>query len=478
MVNLEYGVVPTSSHATYNYDLIVIGSGPAGQKAAIQAGKLGKHVALIERHPYIGGTSVYTGTIPSKTLREATLYLTGWNQRGIYSNNYPAHPQFTIDDLMARVKLTLSHESEIMRQQVERNNVNILHGIARFQTPHSIELETLDGARKILSAEFFIIAAGSRPKRPTNIEFDGKTVLDSDGILQIDHIPKSLVIVGAGVIGIEYASIFGALGTKVTIIDGRDTLLSFMDTELVIALSHCMQQHGIEIHLNENIDRLERQSDDIKICFKSGQCMNTAMMLFAAGRMGSTYDLQPQQVGIETNDRRLIIVNDNYQTNYSHIYACGDVIGFPGLASTAMEQGRIAANHAFKQPTNTMPGSFPFGIYSIPEMAMVGYTEQTLKQQKIAYIVGVARLEETARGQIMGLSEGVLKLLFSRDEQQVLGVHILGEGATELIHIGQTVMNLGGSLNYFIETIFNYPTLAEAYKMAALDALNQINNGN
>ncbi|NOX09083.1 MAG: Si-specific NAD(P)(+) transhydrogenase [Gammaproteobacteria bacterium] len=459
-----------------DYDLIVIGSGPAGQKAAIQAAKLGKKVALIERRKYIGGVSVHTGTIPSKTMREAAIYLTGWNQRGLYGSDYCLNPHLTMADLMERVNITLGHQSELMRQQVERNNIEIIQGIARFQTPHSIELETEDGQFSELSADYFVIAAGSRPKRPDNIEFNNKTILDSDGILQIENIPKSLVVVGGGVIGIEYASIFSALDTQVTIIDGRDSLLGFMDEKLVDALTGYMQQHGIKIHLGEKIRDLRQQDDNIRICLESGLCLDTEMILFAAGRMGSTYDLRPRHVGIETDDRRLIIVNEHYQTNFPHIYACGDVIGFPGLASTAMEQGRIAANHAFGRETNALPGRFPFGIYSIPEMSMVGQTEQALKKQGIPYITGTALLKETARGQIMGLREGMLRLLFRADNHHLLGVHILGEGATELIHIGQAVINLQGTIHYFIENVFNYPTLAEAYKIAALDAMNQINS--
>lgn len=458
-----------------SFDLIVIGSGPAGQRAAIQAAKLGKSVAIIDRQSMLGGVSVHTGTIPSKTLREAALYLSGWDQRGLYGKNYRLKSDLTIDDLKQRLHITLQHETEVIHHQLTRNGVQIIEGTAVFQDANTVVVSDCNNQQETYEGKHFLIAVGSRPYRPESIPFDDDRVIDSDGILQIGHMPSSMIVVGAGVIGIEYASIFSTLDVKVTVLDGRDSMLGFLDKEVVDELTHSLRDRGVAVRLGENVANVERTNNHVVLTTDTGKTIKSDLVLFAAGRIGSTWALKPEDAGIETDSRRLISVNEHFQTSVDHIYAAGDVIGFPSLASTSMEQGRIAASHAFAGKDMQMPVNFPFGIYAVPEISMVGATEQELKDKGIGYEIGVARLRETARGQIMGLTEGMLKLIFSLDDQRILGVHIIGEGATELIHIGQAVLELGGKLDYFLTNVFNYPTLAEAYKMAALDAWNRIN---
>ena len=459
----------------HRYDFLVIGSGPAGQRAAIQAAKLGKSVAIIERKTAIGGVSVHTGTIPSKTLRQAVLYLTGWDQRGLYGQGYRLKKNLTIDDLMQRVQITLQHEIQVMQHQLARNGVTVIEGNAAFMDAKRLCIETATGDIQELYGEKILIATGTRPIRPDNIDFDNDAIIDSDGILNMNRLPRSMTIIGAGVIGAEYASIFNTLDIKVTLVDGRLTLLDFLDRELVDEFLHQLRDNGTMIRLNEKVAGVEHTGNGQVITYlESGKRMRSDIVMFAAGRIGCTYNLKVENAGLATDDRRRIKVNSNYQTQVPHIYAAGDVIGFPSLASTSMEQGRLAACHAFNHAANCQPAHFPFGVYAVPEMSMVGRTEQELTADKIPYEAGIARLRETARGQIMGLNEGILKILFSLEDRRVLGVHILGEGATELIHIGQAALVLGGTLDYFIENVFNYPTLAEAYKVAALDAWNRI----
>jgi NAD(P) transhydrogenase len=456
------------------YDFIVIGSGPAGQRAAIQAAKLGKRTAIIDRQFMLGGVSVHTGTIPSKTLREAAMYLSGWDQRGLYGKNYRLKTDLTIDDLKQRLHITLQHETEVIHNQLSRNNVHIIEGTAEFLDAHTVIVTDKNNLEESYKAEHFLIAVGSRPHRPDEIPFDDELVMDSDSILNLKHIPSSMIVVGAGVIGIEYASIFSTLDVKVTVLDGRDTMLGFLDNEIVDELTHSLRDRGVSLRLGENVASVVRENNHVTLKTDTGKTIKSDLVLFAAGRIGSTWALKPEQAGIEVDSRRLISVNEHFQTNIEHIYAAGDVIGFPSLASTSMEQGRIAASHAFASKDMAMPRNFPFGIYAVPEISMVGATEQELKDKGIAYEIGVARLRETARGQIMGLTEGMLKIIFALDDRRILGVHILGEGATELIHIGQAVLELDGKLDYFLTNVFNYPTLAEAYKVAALDAWNRI----
>ena len=456
------------------FDFVVIGSGPAGQKAAIQAAKLGKQVALIERAPKVGGVSVHTGTIPSKTLREAALYLTGWDQRGIYGRSYRLKKNLTVDDLMRRLNITLGHETEVIECQLLRNGVTLVHGVATFIDEHKIKVESAEGNSEEIYGENFLIAVGSRPVKQDNIS-EAPNIIDSDGILTLEILPKSMIVVGAGVIGVEYASIFSTMDIKVTIVDGRSSLLGFLDQEIVDEFIHCLRDSNITLRLNEKVADVEQGADGkVTTVLESGKRLKADLVLFAAGRIGCTYSLAPQNAGVEVDDRRKVLVNEHFQTSQPHIYAAGDVIGFPALASTSMEQGRRAARHAFGLPTSSQISNFPFGIYAVPEISMVGMTEQELTAKRIPYEVGVCRMRETARGQIMGVEEGVLKMIFSTQDRKVLGVHIIGEGATELIHIGQAAIVLNGTIDFFIDNVFNYPTLAEAYKVAALDAWNRM----
>lgn len=459
------------------YDFLVIGSGPAGQKAAIQAAKFGKRSAVIERRAVIGGVSVHTGTMPSKTLREAVLYLTGWNQRGLYGNAYRLKSKVTLNDLMQRLYITLKHEIEIMQDQMARNNVEVIQGIASFKDDHCLQVESAAGEISEVEADRILIATGTKPQRPEGIPFDDAAIIDSDGIVNLKTLPKTMIIVGAGVIGVEYASIFSVLDIELTLVDGRNTLLDFLDREIVDEFVHCMRQRGIRLRLGENVIGVEKDTNGRVITtLESGKRLRAELVMFAAGRVGTTAELQLEKTGLASDKKQRIPVNEKYQTVVPQIYAAGDVIGFPSLASTSMEQGRLAACHAFDQPSSSRPEHFPFGIYSVPEMSVVGATEQELTAKKIPYDTGAAHLWETARGQIMGLEEGMLKMIISTEDQRLLGVHILGEEATELIHIGQAVIVLGGSLQYFMETVFNYPTLAEVYKIAALDVWNRISD--
>jgi NAD(P) transhydrogenase len=458
-----------------HYDFIVIGSGPAGQKGAIQAAKLGKKVAIIERRAVVGGVSVHTGTIPSKTLREAVLYLTGWDQRGLYGYGYRLKSKVTIEDLMQRMQITLQHEIEVIQNQLIRNGVTVVEGLASFKDPHCIRVTLPNGKPMVFEAEKILISTGTQPLRQREIPYDDERIIDSDGLLRLEQIPNSMIVVGGGVIGVEYASIFSVLDVEVTLVDGRTTLLEFLDREIVDEFIHEMRNRAMILRLGERLARVERSTKgQVVAILESGKRLRADLVLFAAGRVGNTRSLKLKNCGLAADDRHRIKVNKNFQTDLPHIYAAGDVIGFPSLASTSMEQGRLAACHAFNHPATSQPANFPFGIYGIPEMSMVGMTEQDLTEKKIPYEVGVARLWETARGQIMGLEGGLLKILFGLKERRILGVHIIGEGAAELIHIGQASLVLGGTLDYYLENVFNYPTLAEAYKIAALDAWNRL----
>ncbi len=457
------------------YDFLVIGSGPAGQRAAIQAAKVDKRVAIIERRDIVGGVTVHTGTIPSKTLREAALYLTGWSQRGLYGRDYRLQQSVTIGDLLNRLHITLNHEIEVIRDQLSRNNVDVINGTGSFVDQHTVSVTDAQNNVTEYKADKILIATGTRPVLPDNIPFNNTTIIDSDALLELKDTPRSMTIVGGGVIGVEYASIFATMDIKVNLVDGRTNLLSFLDLEIVDELVHHMREQGIVMRLGENVESvIEEDNGQVVTTLDSGKRICSDVILFAAGRMGCTYGLNLEGAGLKPEKRRLLKVNEYMQTNVPHIYAAGDVIGFPSLASTSMEQGRLAACHAFGLSNSKPNHNFPFGIYAVPEISVVGMTEQELTTNKIPYEVGLARLRETARGQIMGVDTGILKLLIALDDHRILGVHIIGEGATELIHIGQAVLILGGTIQYFLENAFNYPTLAEAYKIAALDAWNRI----
>ncbi|MDH3658913.1 MAG: Si-specific NAD(P)(+) transhydrogenase [Alphaproteobacteria bacterium] len=459
-----------------SYDLIVIGSGPAGRRASIQAAKLGKSVMVVDRRNQVGGVSVHTGTIPSKTLRETVLNLSGFRERGFYGRSYRVKKEITADDLRQRLSLTLDHEVETLEHQFVRNQVTTLTGHARFVDPHTIEVRTPDDDSVRLSASRFLIAVGTKPFRPDNIPFDGQTVFDSDEILSIATLPKTLAVIGAGVIGLEYATIFSALDIQVTLIEPRKTMLDFIDREIIEELTHELRQRGMILRFGCKTTSIERESGGgCRIQLEDGRLVRADAVLFAAGRMGATDDLNLDAAGLAADQRgRIAVGSHGFRTAVPHIYAAGDVIGFPSLASTSMEQGRIAACRAFDHPSHDAPAFFPYGIYAVPEVSTIGKTEEEVRFRDTPFECGIARFRETSRGQIMGLSSGFMKMIFGLEDRRLLGVHIVGEGATELIHIGQAVLNLGGTVDYFVENTFNYPTLAEAYKIAALDAWNRM----
>ncbi len=458
-----------------HYDLIVIGSGPAGRRGAIQAAKLNKRVLVVERGRRVGGVSVHTGTIPSKTLRETVLNLTGWRERGFYGRAYRAKQKIGAEDLRRRLDITLDHEVDVLEHQFARNGVETIEGVARFTGTHSLSVLSSAGVADY-TAERFLIAVGTRPYRPSHIGFDGENIVDSDEILELERIPRQLVVVGASVIGVEYASIFSALDVKVTIIEPNAGLMPFLDRELADEFVHDLRERGVIIRFGAKVVSAQVVGpQDCHLRLTDDRELHADMVLFSAGREGATDDLDLAAAGLEPDERgRLVVDKASFQTAQPHIYAAGDIIGFPSLASTSMEQGRIAACHAFNAPAHAAPEFFPYGIYSVPEISMIGISEEQARERGIAYECGVARFRETSRGHIMGISSGFMKMLFSLETRRLLGVHIVGEGATELIHIGQAVLNLEGTLDYFVENTFNYPTLAEAYKVAALDAWNRM----
>jgi len=464
--------------AEYEYDMLVIGSGPAGHRAAIQAAKLDKKVAIIERKAVIGGVCINTGTIPSKTLREAVLYLSGYSERTLYGASYAVKQHITMEDLLYRTDHVIRNELDVTRHQLMRNNVDLLNADAAFVDPHTVRLTFLDdNAHRDVSANYIVIATGTMPTRDAHIPFDGQHIFTSDDILNLDKIPKTLVVVGAGVIGLEYASIFAALGVRVTLVDKYQRLLPFVDAEIIEALVYHLRENRVTLHLGEEVSGIElienEHGERVKIHLKSGKQILAEKALYSIGRTGASASLNlPPE--IETDSRGRVKVNEHFQTAVPNIYGVGDVIGFPSLASTSMEQGRLATCHAFGVETKSVPALFPYGTYTIPEISMVGKTEDELTQQGIPYEIGKAQYKEIARGQIIGDHNGVLKLIFHLETHQLLGTHIIGAGASELVHIGQAVLAFGGTVDYFVDTVFNYPTLAECYKTAAFDGLNRL----
>jgi len=460
---------------THDYDLIVIGSGPGGQKAGIAAAKLGKRVAVVDRQDMVGGVCVNTGTIPSKTLREAVLYLTGMSQRELYGASYRVKREITIADLLARTQHVIGREVEVVRAQLLRNHIDLITGTARLIDPHTVAVEgSQRGQRTSLSADYIVIATGTRPARPNQVDFDEARVLDSDEILQLEEIPSSLVVVGAGVIGIEYASMFAALGSRVTVVEQRDRMLEFCDPEIVESLKFHLRDLAVTFRFGEKVTDVAVADDATVTTLVSGKRILAEAVMYSAGRQGVTDDLGLEHAGLAADNRGRLAVDEHYRTEVEHIYAVGDVIGFPALAATSMDQGRLAAYHAFGEPANTLMALQPFGIYTIPEISYCGATEAELTESAVPYEVGTARYRELARGQIAGDSYGMLKLLVSTADRKLLGVHVFGTGATDLVHIGQAVMGCGGTVDYLVDTVFNYPTLSEAYKVAALDATNKI----
>jgi NAD(P) transhydrogenase len=457
------------------YDLVVIGSGPGGQKAAIAAAKLGKSVAVVERGRMLGGVCVNTGTIPSKTLREAVIYLTGMSQRELYGTSYRVKEKITPADLLARTSHVIGKEQDVVRSQLMRNRIDLIQGHGRFVDAHTVLVEApTRGERTTVSGEYVVIATGTKPARPTGVEFDENRVLDSDGILDLKSLPATMVVVGAGVIGIEYASMFAALGTKVTVVEKRDNMLDFCDPEIVEALKFHLRDLAVTFRFGEEVTAVDVGSAGTVTTLASGKQIPAETVMYSAGRQGQTEHLDLSNAGLETDPRGRVSVDSNFQTKVDHIYAVGDVIGFPALAATSMDQGRLAAYHAFGEPAKGMTDLQPIGIYSIPEVSYVGATEVELTRNAIPYEVGVSRYRELARGQIAGDSYGMLKLLVSTDDLKLLGVHIFGTSATEMVHIGQAVMGCGGTIEYLVDAVFNYPTFSEAYKVAALDVMNKL----
>lgn len=453
------------------YDLIVIGSGPAGEKGAAQAAYFGKSVALVEREPVLGGACVNTGTIPSKTLRESALHLSGFRQRGFMKAMDVTMTSVTIDDFMYRKQLVLEKEWMRIDENLRRHSIDRFQGTARFVSPTRIAV-----GDEILDGKFFLIATGSSPYRPKDVPFDDVSLCDSDTILQIGRIPESLAVVGAGVIGCEYASIFAALGVEVHLIDARSTLLPHIDREIVRVLLGEMQNRlGVTLHLACEVQSIEKCDDKVAMTLRNGTCIVTDIVLYAAGRNSNVGDLNLDAIGVKTGNRGLVLVNEHYQTSVPNIYAAGDVIGFPALASTSMEQARVAMVHAFdlKYKTRVAP-LLPYGIYTIPEISTIGVTEDECRAKSVGYEVGRAYFRNNARGQIIGDTKGLIKLVFDPESLKLLGVHIVGENASELLHTGMMVMQFGGTISAFIDSVFNFPTLGDAYKYAAYDGLGNV----
>ncbi|GAB2806492.1 Si-specific NAD(P)(+) transhydrogenase [Lentzea nigeriaca] len=460
---------------SYDYDLIVIGSGPGGQKAAIAGAKLGKRVAVIDKQEMVGGVCVNTGTIPSKTLREAVLYLTGMSQRELYGASYRVKHDITISDLMARTQHVIGREVQVVRAQLHRNGIDLLNGFGRFVDSHTIAVEgSHRGDRTTITGEYVVIATGTTPARPSIVDFDEERILDSDEVFALTEIPSSLVVVGAGVIGIEYASMFAALGTRVTVVEQRERMLEFCDPEIVESLKFHLRDLAVTFRFDEKVVNVEVSEGGTVTTLASGKRIPAAAVMYSAGRQGCTDKLDLAAAGLEADRRGRLSVDEHYRTPVQHIYAVGDVIGFPALAATSMDQGRLAAYHAFGEAVHELTALQPIGIYTIPEISYCGATEAELTSSAVPYEVGISRYRELARGQIVGDAYGMLKLLVSTVDRKILGVHVFGTGATDLVHIGQAVMGCGGTVDYLVDTVFNYPTLSEAYKVAALDATNKI----
>jgi len=461
--------------AAYDYDLLVIGSGPAGQKSAIAAAKMRKRVAMVDKKTSIGGVCVHTGTMPSKTFREAVLYLTGFSQRSFYGRDYAVKEKISMQDLMVRVNAVVSREAEVISNQLRRNNIALTYGQAQFVDAHTVEVTEAAAPKQRLSAENIMVACGTRPAHNPGIPLDGKRIFDSDQLPLIEMLPRELIVVGAGVIGLEFASMFAALNVEVTLIDQRPALLDFADREIIDSLAYQLRRRGTIFRLGEKVQAVavDQERNRVSAKMESGKTIHGDALLYTVGRQANTDTLNLAAAGLAANPRGQLNVNDFFQTSVPNIYAAGDVIGFPALASTSMEQGRLASAHMFGTPGMLDPKLLPFGIYTIPEISMVGMSEEALTKDKVNYEVGIAKYEELAKAQMLGDDQGMLKILFSPDTYKVFGVHVIGDRAAEIVHIGQAAMSLGAPIQYFRDTVFNYPTLAEAYKVAALDGLNK-----
>jgi NAD(P) transhydrogenase len=457
-----------------SFDLIVIGSGPAGQRAAIQGAKSGRKVAVIEKREVLGGACINTGTIPSKTMREAVMHLSGYQYQSIYGMNYRLKEKITMSDLSFRVQHVIKTEVDVTQAQLSRNNIEVLFGTASFTSPNTIKVTNSKGVSEF-EAPFIIIATGTRPAVSAKVPLNNTTIINSDQIMQMPDIPKSMIVVGGGVIGVEYTCMFATLGVRVILVEKRPRLLEFADAEMIEALSYHLRDHRVTMRLNEEVESVEEvPGGGVVANLLSKKKIAGDTLLYAVGRQGSVDDLNLSAACIEADSRGRILVDSEFRTKQPHIFAVGDVIGFPSLASVSMEQGRIAAAAAFGVTAHSNPANYPYGIYTIPEISFIGKTEEQLTDEDVPYEVGVAYYREIARGQIRGDTTGRLKLIFHRETRSLLGIHIIGEGASELLHIGQAVFILGGKMDYFIETVFNYPTLAECYKAAAFNGLNKL----
>jgi NAD(P) transhydrogenase len=458
------------------YDLIVIGSGPAGQRAAVAAAKMNKRVVVVEARTVVGGVCINTGTIPSKTMREAVLHLSGYNYRSVYGINYRVKEKITMADLAFRVQAVIKTEVDVTEAQLSRNGIDVVHGIARFVDPHHVHVEGPQ-TETTVEADHIVIAVGTKPATSPKVPVNGRTIVNSDQVLGLESLPHSLIVVGGGVVGVEYTCMFAVLGVRVTLIEKRDRLLEFADREIIEALSYHLRDARVTLRLGEEVESVEEPSPGTVVAnLESKKKVSGDALLYAVGRQGNVEDLNLAAAGLESDNRGRIAVDEHYQTKIEHIFAAGDVVGFPALASVSMEQGRIAAARAFNDHAATSnPGFYPYGIYTIPEISFIGKTEEQLTDEDVPYEVGMAYYREVARGQIRGDTTGRLKLIFHRDTRRVLGVHIIGEDATELVHIGQAVMTLDGTIDYFIDAVFNYPTLAECYKVAAFNGLGRLN---
>jgi NAD(P) transhydrogenase len=467
-----------SEPAPRDLDVIVIGSGPGGQRAAIQAAKLGKRVAVVERRERVGGVSIHTGTVPSKTLRQAILEDIANRGKDVPD---PLHPELreraAVEYLRDRTARVVAQETAIIREQFRRNRVGLIIGDAEFVDPHTIRVsdDIATTPDQTITADHVMIAVGTRPARPDGVDFDERRVIDSDGILRLaDPVPRTMTVVGAGVIGVEYASMFAAMGTRVTLVDARDRLLPFVDREIAIALRYLLRRRNVSFRFGEEVTRVDREDGRVLTRLKSGKTIQSHTLMYATGRQGATEGLRLERAGLTCDRRGRIQVDEDYRTQVPHIYAVGDVAGPPGLAATSMEQGRIAALRAFGQPVSQMPELVPIGIYAIPEISYVGATEEELTEAAIPYVVGVAWWRELAKALMTGEEDGMLKILVSPEEGRLLGVHVIGSQATDLVHIGQALMGREGALDFLVSAVFNYPTLAEAYKVAGLDAQNRL----
>lgn len=457
------------------FDLVVIGSGPAGEKAAAQAAYFGKRVALVEHAAAVGGACINTGTVPSKTLRESALYFSGLKQRGIYGIDYSLREGLSIQDFMHHKDQVVAEERKKISQNLAAHKVEFIRGSASFDAPHEIVVRAENQPEQKLNGEFVLIATGSRPHRTSEIPYDDRQIFDSDSVLCMERIPQSMIVVGGGVIGSEYASIFAALGVKAILVDGRDRLLPFLDSEISERLQKKLESLSVQFYFGERVAKTELQNSRVRMALSSGKSTEADTALFAAGRRGNIDGLNLEIAGVKVSTRGLIEVNKKYETSASGVYAAGDVIGFPALASTSMEQGRLAVCHAFGfEYKQRLASTMPMGIYTIPEISSVGETEESAREKQIPFAVGRARYENNARGMITGDTSGLLKLVFRRDDKKIIGVHIIGENATELIHVGSVVMEMDGTLDTLIELVFNYPTLSETYKYAAYDGLGNL----